>query len=380
MWIPYAFWPTLTAVIINLFLLIYIIRADIRKAGNMPAFIMFLSLFIWSLGELLERIAGPPPHDEMLAFFGARFLFIGIAIIPASLIHFIIEYPYRIKINKNIKAVIVWTLYGISLAAIILDFIDDIIGHVIIAGESSYSGLGQKIWGLDPGVGYKIYISLLVIVGLIVMVALPLKLRNVKMKIVRKQIWITFSGMLTTVILVLVTGYFPILLNIQMYPLTTVSFSIFGLFIIYSIYRYRLFLVVPAAEEVKKQEELPEAGFYQMDREEAYQKFANLAKSGYKSLGFINGNPENFKERYGLVATPIFGIAEEPGKDILNPEIEEQREMIPFIIATFLEDVEEGVVLVDLSAEHLSENTRRKIIEDIKRESGGRGVFLVVPS
>ncbi len=377
MWIPYAFWPTFISVVINLSLIVYIIRANIKKPGNMAAFIMFLSILIWSIGELIERIAGPPPHDKVIAYFGVRFLFIGTALLSASLIHFLLDYPYRIRIRNDYRKGIIYGVYAFSVLGIIIDIFNDFLGKIVIAGEDPYSALGQTIWGLTPGPVHKLYVTWLLITAFLLLIGLLLKIRNVKMRIVRMQIWFTFAGMVIAYALITLTGYVPIILGIEMYPLTTISFSILGLFIIYTIYRYRLFLVVPTSETVEMQEKLPKAGFYELAREEAFKKFANLARSGYKSLAFVSENVDKFKEKYGLKATPVFEIAKQPGKDRLNPEIDEQREMIPFIISTFMEEVNNPVVLIDLTAKHITDELRKKIMDEIKRECGERGVFLV---
>ncbi len=366
MWIPYVFWPTFVASVISIFLVVYVLKADIRKAGNMAAFFMFLSVLIWSIGELIERIAGPPNNDIYLAYFGARFLFFGIAILSAAFIHFAIDYPYRIKISKSLRKIIIYAVYGFSAMGILLDILDNFLGKLVIASESPYSAFGQTVWGLDPGLIYKIYITWLFLAGLILLAALLWKLRNVKMKIVRMQIWLTFTGLIIAYVLITLTGLVPVLLGIQMYPLTTVSFSIFGLFTIYTIYRYRLFIVVPATEEIELHEEMPESGVYKLPKDTAFQRFANLARSGYKAIGFISQNIAEFKGKYGLKATPIFEISENPGKDRLNPVIKEQREMIPFIISTFIDEVENPVILIDFSAKHIDENLRKKIMEEIE--------------
>ncbi len=377
MWVPNAFWPTFVSAVINMLLVIYVIRANIKKPGNMAAFLMFSSILIWSVGELIERIAGPPPKDEMLAYFGARLLFVGIVLLSATFIHFLIDYPYRIQMKTILRKSLLYFVYGFSILGIFFDAFSDLIGKVVMVGESPYSALGQTIWGLEAGVVHKIYITWLLVSGLILLIGLPFKLRNVKMKIVRMQIWLTFIGVLIAYVLITATGYVPIILGINVYPLTTVSFSILGLFILYTIYKYRLFLVVPASETAEMHEALPEPGFYIFPKDIAYGKFANLARSGYKSLGFISENVDKFKEKYGLKATPIFEIAKRPGRDRLNPEIDEQREMIPFIISTFLEEVNNPVILIDLTAEHITDDLRKKIISEIKRECGDGGVFLV---
>ncbi len=114
MWFTYASSISLVATMISAVLVYLILKADIKKPGNLAAFVMFLGVFIWSFGELLERIAGPPPNDEMLAYLGALTLCVGIFLTPAGLIHFAIDYPYRIKMKTSTRKYILYAVYLLS--------------------------------------------------------------------------------------------------------------------------------------------------------------------------------------------------------------------------------------------------------------------------
>ena len=379
MWIPNAFWPSVVATAISLFLIIYILRADVRKPANFPSFVLFLSVFLWSLGEMIERVAGPPPLDMRLAYFGALTLFIGIALVPSALIHFGIEYPYKSKMSKLKKKILLFLLYGISAVVIIIDVFNNYLGKIVIKNVHPYMGLGQKIWGLSAGILHTLYSIWVFIAALILLVLLFLQLKNVKMKIVKMQIKITLVGLIIAFVLVSLTGLIPPLLGMDVYPLTTISFSIFGLFIIYTIYRYRMFLVYPSKEEIEEHEKIQKGGFYEMGKDEAYEKFSKLARSGYSCLAFISENPEEFKEKYNLKATPIFQLTEKVGKDRLNPNIEEHREMISFIVSSFIEETKEPVILLDFSSEEISGKLKMQILNDVRDLlSEKNGMYIIV--
>lgn len=379
MWISNAFWPSFIATAISLFLIIYILMVDVRKPANFPSFVLFFSVFIWSLGELIERLAGPPPADEGLAYFGAITLFIGIALVPSALIHFGIEYPYKSKMSESGKKLLLMVLYGISFLVILIDVFNDYLGKIVIKNVHSYMGLGQKIWGLESGILHTVYSLWVFIAALILLVLLSFKLKNVKMKIVKMQIKITLVGLIITFILVSVTGLIPPLLGMDVYPLTTISFSIFGIFVIYTIYRYRMFLVYPSKEEIVEHEKISKGGFYKMGRDKAYEKFSKLAKSGYNCLGFISENPEEFKEKYNLKTTPVFQLTENVGKDRLNPNIEEHREMIFFILSSFIEETKEPVILLDFSSKEIKGNLKMQILDEIRNLlSGKNGMYIIV--
>ncbi len=379
MWIPYAFWPTLAAVVMILIPLIYVLKAGIKKPGNLGAFILFLSVFIWSFGEMLERIAGPPSADYQLAYIGATTIAVGVFLTSAGLIHISIDFPRKIKIKKKTRKLILIIVYLFSLAGIFLDLIDS---KVIIPEVHSYSALGQQIWGMDTGLIYSIYSAWLAIAGLIILVIFSLKLRGEKINLVRSQIKIIIYGIILVYVLVVPTGLVPIILGIDFYPLTTISFSIFGIFVFYAIYRYRMFLVAPVIESKVEEEKMPKMGVYVMERDEGYIKFAKLAKSGNEALAFISNSPEDFKEKYDLKIIPVFEITDQMGKDRLNPSIEEHQEMIPFIISSFVDESKSPVILMDIHPSLnriVGRDKAEKIMRNIWREvDKTKAVYIVI--
>lgn len=392
MWISFAFWPSLIAACISAFLVYLVVRANIKKPGNLSAFVMFMGMMIWSIGELIERLAGPPPHnlqyryyghlslfigphDANLAYIGAIILTVGMYLLPAGIIHFTLDYPFKIKMKLVLRKIILYAVYLFSFGAIAIALLNDKLHYAVISYVNPYNAYGTIIWGLQPGRIHDLLSSWLFITGLTLMVVLFLKYRSSKINIIKRQIEITLIGFFVMFTIMVVTGFVPmIILNLKnYYPLMTVSFSIFGLFIMYTIAKYRMFLVVATKENAGGDEKLPDKGVYILNADEAYGKFAALANSGYSSLGFITEDINKFKEKYNLHSTPLFQISKEVGKDKLNPEIKEHREMITFIIMSMFEQVYKPVILLDFSAAWLTdetrENMRKSLIED--------GVFLI---
>ena len=70
MWFTYASSISLVATVISAVLVYLILKANIKKPGNLAAFVMFLGVLIWSFGELLERIAGPLLLMKLLRIWG----------------------------------------------------------------------------------------------------------------------------------------------------------------------------------------------------------------------------------------------------------------------------------------------------------------------
>ncbi len=395
MWISFAFFPSFVATLIAAALVYLVIDADIRKPGNKAAFMMFFAMLIWSFGELVERIAGPPPavekafypvlslspgpYDVNLAYLGAIILCFGIFLMPASIIHFALYYPYKLKISDKVRKVILYSLYGLSLVTMAINVVNSYVGSLTVGYLKPYSAFGVYLWGLESGPIHAIMSLLMVVAALVLLGVLLFKLRGVHMDIIKKQIIITVVGFLIMFFILVVTALIPIVItHSDSYPLTTLSFTLFGVFVMYTIAKYRMFLVVPTTEEAEEEEELPEEGIYRMDTEEAYHKFSMLARSGYSAIGFLVPPIDEFKNKYKLVHTPLFQITKSIGKDKLNPEISEHREMISFIIMSMLEQVYKPVILIDLTAPWLSDKTKKEMMETIKgisKEIGG--VYLV---
>lgn len=397
MWVPFAFWISLSAAVINVVLLAMIIKANIRKPGNLAAFSMFTAMLIWSVGELIERVAGPPPdsslpyyghlaltmgpHDANLAYIGAIILCFGIFLMPASIVHFSLDYPFRFRFKDVYRRIILYFMYGLSFIGMVLNILNDRLGYITVAYMKPYDAFGVMLWGLESGPVHAFFSLLLVISALVMVTALLLKLKKVDMEIVKNQIVITLLGFLVTIVLLVVTGLIPIVLErTDSYPLTTLAFSIFGITVLYTVVKYRLFLVVPTVEEKVENVELPEEGIHEMPKEEAYKKFVSLAKSAHTCLAFIPEDPEEFKNRVGLKNTPVFQFTRNLGKDRLNPELAEHRDMLVFIITSMVEQVYKPVILIDLSATWIGERVKEKIIDKIndllKQDYGG--VYFIV--
>jgi len=379
MWFTYASGISLVATVISAVLVYLILRADIKKPGNLAAFVMFLGVFIWSLGELIERIAGPPPTDEMLAYMGALILCVGIFLTPAGLIHFAIDYPYRIKMKPSTRKYILYFVYALSIVGIAIIPFNNLLGGLVIKGVSPYNAPGIVIWGLESSLIHKFFATWNFIAALIMITILVIKIKGVDMYIIRNQIIITLVGFLIMFFMVVFTSFVPTMMNINMYPLNTLAFSIFGLFVIYTVHRYRLFLVSPVQEEVVEKEEMPDMGIYEMEKDDAYHKFILLVKSGNTGVAFISENPDEFKKKHGLKNTSIYEISKESGKNRLNPENKEHMEMIGFIITSLLEQVYKPVILLDLSEPWLKEELRKTLEENIKNISSVYGgVYLLI--
>ena len=338
MWFPNAFWPTLLAAILGAYIIIRLLLSDIRRPGNFSAFVMFLAFFIWSLGEMVERLAGPPPDDKWLAWFGAQFLFVGIALAPAGFIHFSLDYPDLLRI-KGRKGIIT-LFYLISLVFAVLGIFNP--NRMIIADMEPYRGLGQMIWGIVSSRTYNAYVSYVFAMSLVFMFIMIYRYFRASLHIIKMQISISLAGFIIAVAMVSSSYFVQMIFGGDSYPLTTVSFSIFSLFVLYTIHRYRAFLVYP-----EEHGNSYEAGLKILKREDAERLFADALKKGSPALAFISTDLSAFKKKLGK-DIPAFRISGEKGPDNLNPLLEEHIEMLYFIILSFAEQAGGAVVLIEI--------------------------------
>ncbi|NPA74925.1 MAG: hypothetical protein GXO25_02440 [Euryarchaeota archaeon] len=384
MWIPNAFYPSFVALILNVVFIIYIIRMGLSKPGNFPAFLLFLTVAVGVTGEVLERIAGPPPEDAGMAYLGSELIALSGVFLPAVFVHFGMDFPYRLRVGTLIRRVVLGFLYGFSFMGVLFLLLNDKLGGIMVWKVSPYSAIGQEIWGMDYGALYYFYLLASFVCGFALLAVLYIKLRKTKIKILKNQIKMVLAGLIIVYILITFSVMVPALLRYEFYPLSSIALTVFGIFVIYTIARYNLFVVSPVQETGKKAElkHRFEAGTVRvLPTDEAYSLFSEQVHGGIPGLLFTVEDTERVRNTYGLKKTPVFRISETPGKDTLNPQVPEHREMIPFIISEFLEQSSSGVVFLDridakwdsLFVEFIG------IIIDFVREEH-LGVLLITPS
>ena len=380
MWLPNAFYPSLVAMILDLAFIAYILKVGLRKPGNVPSFLLFLTIFIGVFGELLERIAGPPPQDYFIAYVGAKLIGIGSVLLSATLIHFALDFPYRLKIKRKTREIVLAVFYSVSVIGVILILLNDYLGKPMIVGLSPYPALGQQIWGMEYGAVYGLYMLWAFMASVAVLGLLFYKMKNTKINLIKKQIVLILSGMLIVEVMISVSVLLPALFDYEMYPLSSIAMTIFSMFVSYTIMKYRLFLVSPAAETTSgtRKYELQPGTVRVVSEEHGFELFTDQVYGGIPGLLFTTKDIEKIRERYNLVETPIFRVCKTPGRDTLNPMIGEHREMIAFIISEFLEEAQ-GVVYLNSIDSMFKKNDFESFLEIISEyiKEEKKGVLLI---
>jgi len=380
MWFPIAFYPACVATVIFGLLLTLLLKTGLKRPGNSSAFMLFLAFFLWSLGEMVERMAGPPPAEEWLALAGVKILTAGVFLVLPAGIHFGWDFPFRLAPTRTeLRRYVIGAMYALAVVAIALNAVTPL----FISGVSPYHAMGEDIWGLDHTALYMLYQVGNIAATLFLMASLIYKHVKTRIPIVRKQIRLVLAGFILSYVLVLSTGFVPMALGIDMYPLTTPSFTLMAGMILYTIVKYRLFIFTPGSEEKVEEAEALSPGVYEMEREDAYRRLASLARSGTPALIFTPEDVDEVRERYGLKETLVFQITEKAGRDRLNPAVEEHREMIPFIVMSFVTETGgRGAVLLDCldPTEDIAGAGAREWLEEQFRhiEEEHRGVYIHV--
>ncbi len=350
MWIPNSFYPSFIALALNIFFALYILHVGIRKPGNLVSFLLFLTIAVGVAGEVVERVAGPPPEDMHMAYAGSLLIALSGSFLPAVLIHFGMDFPYRARLSRFARELVLLSLYAFSFTGAFLTVFNDALGAPMVTGVYPYSALGQRVWGMHYGGAYYVYLLASLLCGFALLAILYTKMRKARIKVLRYQIKFVLLGLLVVYILITTTVVIPAVLGYDVYPLSSLSLTVFGMFIIYTVARYHLFVVSPVRETGKVMErkrQFERGTVMILSPEEGYDVFAEQVHGGIPGLLFTVDEIERVRVRYGFMRTPVFRIARKQGKDTLNPSIPEHKEMVPFIISEFLEQSSSGVVFLD---------------------------------
>src|SRR5256884_3020688 len=84
----------IAALLVSAFLGAYVFGVNPRGSANRSVLLVMLAFVIWDLGETIQRslAVGTPPD---LLLFWARFTWVGIALVPATLYHLALTYPTK---------------------------------------------------------------------------------------------------------------------------------------------------------------------------------------------------------------------------------------------------------------------------------------------
>jgi len=217
--------------ILTLFIGLNVFLINPKKQANIIFTIMVLFFTIFSFSEFLVRIS----ESNSLALFFGRIGYSTFPLVSCLGLHFSLVFPRKYYVSKNI-----FSKYKFLI------FIVYIIGFIIILILNTRIG----IWDVRiSDWGYRVIpsssIELLVFWFLICSSYAAYTLGHTYLKKninynEKKQIQYLILGFLSIAALSLGTNLIPPILNISIFPMTTVSLLIFSILVAYSMIRYGL--------------------------------------------------------------------------------------------------------------------------------------------
>ena len=166
-------------------------------------------------------------------------------------------------------------------------------------------------------------------------------------------------------------GLFLLILNL--YDFNTPSelspgFSVSIVIIALSIYRHRMFTVVPVSEDrtgikgAKEAAVLPSGSYLLFEEAKADGMFESLlsqVSNGVDGLIVTRTYPEDLREKHGLKRTPVIWLCSQPGQDWIDPT---NLSILEHTIVEFLKMGQNTVVAIDGLEYLISNNGTTKVL------------------
>lgn len=234
-----------------------------------------------------------------------RIAYLGAIFVPLTLLHLSFVFPRERTIFARNK----YLLFGIYIIGILLFCIFNLI---ISTQDVQFSEWGYRVIGSRF---YFIVIWLLItgIFGAFNFFSSYIKSKTL---IERKQVGYIFYGAFIVIILTFGTNIFPPIFNIEIFPLGSISLSIFAVFVGAAILKYNLFLFKPMIEpSTEKKKAGPRKyrlksnmGYIVQEEhgEQGFEIFKDQITHGVSGLCITKYPPQSIREKYGFEKTPLF--------------------------------------------------------------------------
>ncbi len=227
------------ALVVSAFLGAYIFGLNPRGPANRSALLVMLAFVLWDIGEVVQRsFAAGTPSDVIFSW--ARFTWVAIVLVPATLYHLAIMYPAQSPRFRR------WWL----LAAIYAPFVGW--AYLIVATNLIIDGISANAFGPSARVS-PVYAYFAPVFGAWMFSAVALFVRSywqVRKTPSRRMLGIVGGGLLLGTVPAAVTELFWPLLTasdtrLGLGSLYTLTWSIF---IAYAVARYRYLAIEPVIE------------------------------------------------------------------------------------------------------------------------------------
>ena len=300
---PGAILP-IAALLVSAFLGAYVFGVNPRGSANRSVLLVMLAFVIWDLGETIQRSLAVGTSPDLLLFW-ARFTWVGIALVPATLYHLALTYPTKSE----------WIRRPWALAAIYAPFVGW--AYLISMTDLIINGMSSNAFGPSARVAptYQ-YFAPVFFAWMFASVMLFVR----SWWQVRKT---PSRWMLGVVLLGLICGTFPAAITELLWPVLTANNTRIGLgslytlmwsiFIAYAVARYRYLAIEPVTElrAARAPRHRLERGLNYLvlenGRSSAMGAFRDIV-SATPGLCVTGLAPSRVAVRFGLERTPILWI------------------------------------------------------------------------
>ncbi|MCX8174053.1 MAG: hypothetical protein N3F63_05570 [Thermoplasmata archaeon] len=319
--------PPVVAVFI--FAILLVCFARLRKSIHYSAFLYAFLFFLWSLGEFIERIAGPPPADREIAVLGLKIIAIAGAFLPATFVHFACKFPVT---QRKVPDIVFGILYGVSGVIAFVSAGTDFLVEGLIVYEPG--------WGADFGAGMLVW-GTYMIAGTIASIAILEKSSfELQSSAGRSQARIVGIALAISLCFAAITGYVPPLLGVEdIYPLTTIPFAITGLLMLHAFLKYHQVTWIPV--KLLDGKKIEKGYYWCSDINYGRKHFLEMVQQVGSGL-FVTTDPQIPDEIHKVAKVIVLG----KNGDI-NPMDEDKMRMFTFLIEKFVSQEERSVVLIE---------------------------------
>lgn len=368
--------PALIACIFSALIGIYVFYKNTKNIQNRTVTLFILSAVAFSIGEAMLRFSS---NNEEGLLWG-RIAYLGVIFVPLTLLHLSLVFPQRTIFARN-----KYLLFGMYIVGLLLFYIFNLL---ISTQDVQWSKWGYRIVLSSKFYFIGIWLLITAILGTLNFLYSYI---HSKTTIERKQIKHIFYGVFILIILTFGTNVIPSLLGIEVFPLGSISLTIFAVFVGDAILKYNLFLFKPMIEpSTEKKKAGPRKyrlksnmGYIVKEEhgEQGFEIFKDQITHGVSGLCITKYPPQSIREKYGFEKTPLFWFTfnQSDKEATVNPQ-KLDVDLIPQV-EDFIKKGKHSVVYMDcfdqITLVKGFENTLT-LINDIRNICRGNNSFLLL--
>ncbi len=324
---------------VNFTVAILMLRLRPGHPANRWGFLAYATFGAWTLMEAVERFF--PLNTEPPVLLG-RLLILPEPFVVAFLLLFALTFPAAPR-RKDITVLTHILVFFAFVWSIVITATPYIVSDMYV-----YEAAGIPTWGVVWGhpVALAFFFAYISVVAGAAIYVLGRKYMGgtvVEAELVSPILW----GVVIAFALVAATGILPPFLSIEMYPLSSPSTAVLGIFTLVALRKFSRLVPVPRREGRVEIFEESRGEFIVAPKEKARALFLRMISSGREALVMTSVEPSEFREETGLKDVPVMKFDTRVGKDILDVRNPYHVDLIHYICYSYLSEAEEGVVFVE---------------------------------